>query len=364
MKRALSLTLTLILLLALLIPCAGAVNALTLIYDLTVDVSETVNVKPGDVITVSFRIRRPDAGAENFMVSILQNEIIYDQNFFEYVPDSAKAVKNGANALFQTRTDGTHIIKASFFNPNGGTFVPGEVFCTFQLRVIGTAGAGYICCDWSCAKAYDSKNAACSVIDSDNDPAAEVWLYANGFCHTFTDVKNDDWFHSAVDYVSQNSLMNGVGNNLFSPNSTMTRAMLVTVLYRLSGSPAVSGRNPFSDVHNGQWYTDAVIWANANSIVVGYGNGKFGTNDSVTREQIATIMCRYAKQRGVDVTKTTSLANYTDEWMVSSWAKDAVRWANAIGLMIGRTTTTLAPQDSASRAEVATILMRLCENVL
>lgn len=364
MKRVFSLTLILSLVFALCVPCAGAANTLDLIYDLTVDVSDTATVKPGDIVTVSFRIQRADAATDNFSIRVLQNEIIYDQNFYEYVPGSAKAVKGGANALFQTRTDGTHIIKASYLSPNGGSFVPGEVFCTFQLRVIGTAGSGWISCDWDCAKAYDGKNVSCAVNDGDNDPTADVRLTSNGACHTFTDVKNADWYHSAVDYVSQRGLMGGVGNNTFSPNSTMTRAMLVTVLHRLSGSPATTGTNPFTDVPNGQWYTDAVIWANENNVVTGYGNGKFGTNDSVTREQIATIMCRYAKQRGMDVSKTVSLAQYGDATKISSWAKDAMTWANAVGLITGRTTTTLVPQGTATRAEVATMLMRLCENVL
>lgn len=366
MKRLFTLLLSLCLCCSLLAPCACAVESggLNLIYDLTVEGSDSATVKPGDIVTVTFSILRGDDKQDKYAIRVLQNEIIYDQSFFEYVDGSAKVVKDGGNALFQTRTDGTHIIKASYLSPSGGSFAPKEDFCTFQLRVVGTSGSGWVSCDWDCAKAYDGDNKSCAVRDGDNDAAADLRIAVDGPCHPFTDVKTTDWYHGAVDYVSQRGLMGSVGNNRFDPNGTMTRAMLVTVLYRLSGSPAVTGKNPYTDVKNEQWYTDAVIWANENGVVGGYGNGLFGTNDSVTREQIATIMCRYAKQQGVDVSKTGSLAHFTDGAKVSSWAADAMRWANGIGLVTGRTTTTLVPQGTATRAEVATMLMRLCENVL
>lgn len=364
MKRLFSMTLILTIVFALCAPCANAANGLELIYDLTVEGGDSAAVKPGDIVTVTFRMLRGDGKQENYAISVMQNEIIYDQSFFEYVSGSARAVKGGANALYQTRTDGTHLIRASYLSPSGGSFGAEEDFCTFQLRVVGTSGSGWITCDWDRAQAYDGGNKTCMVNDGDTDTTTDLRITANGPCHTFTDVKAADWYHGAVDYVSLRGLMGGVGNNAFSPNTTMTRAMLVTVLYRLSGSPAVTGTNPFTDVPNGQWYTNAVIWANENNVVTGYGNGKFGTNDSVTREQIATIMCRYAKQQGVNVAKTCSLAHFTDGAKVSSWADEAMRWANSIGLITGRTATTLAPQNTATRAEVATILMRMCENVL
>ena len=364
MKRLISLFLWVSLICALLVTGAFAARQTELIYDLTVEGGEAATVKPGDIVTVTFRILRGDGKQDNFALLTLQNEIIYDQNFFEYVKGSDKVVKGSGNALFQTRTDGTHIIKASYLSPTGGSFKAEETFCTFQLRVVGTSGSGWVTCDWDRAKAYDGDNRACVVKDGDSNALADVWVTANGPCHTFTDVRATDWYHSAVDYVSLRGLMGSVGGDRFDPNGTMTRAMLVTVLYRLTGSPAVTGKNVFSDVKDGQWYTDAVIWANENDIVGGYGNGKFGTNDSVTREQIATIMCRYAKQQGVDVAKTCSLAHFTDAAQVSSWADSAMRWANSIGLMTGRTATTLAPQGTATRAEVATVLMRLDQDVL
>jgi hypothetical protein len=179
----------------------------------------------------------------------------------------------------------------------------------------------------------------------------------------FADVASSDWFYGAVKYVNQNSLMSGTLAAAFEPNVTMTRAMLVTVLYRLEGEPAVTGGSSFTDVQDGQWYTNAVIWADANGVVTGYGGGLFGTNDSVTREQMAVILYNYAQYKDYDVTKTAELLSYTDASFVDSWALPAMQWANAEGLITGMTATTLSPTGSATRAQVATILMRLVENI-
>ena len=171
------------------------------------------------------------------------------------------------------------------------------------------------------------------------------------------------WAEEAIDRATELKLMNGVGNRLFAPDTIMDRAMLVTVLYRLEGSPAVTEANPFTDVANGTWYTDATIWANSNKIVNGYGGGLFGPTDPVTREQIATILYRYAEWKGYDVSKTKDLSAYTDASAISTWALKEMQWANAEGLITGRTATTLAPGGTANRAEVATILVRFCDSI-
>ena len=179
----------------------------------------------------------------------------------------------------------------------------------------------------------------------------------------FTDVKSGDWFFEAVKYAVQKGLFSGTGENIYSPTMPMTRSMLVTVLYRMEGSPEVTAANTFTDVETGQWYTDAVIWANANGIVTGYGEGKFGTNDPITREQMAAILYRYAQTKGYDVTKTTELTAYTDASSVSTWAETAVKWAVSQGMITGTTNTTLSPTGIATRAQVAAILQRYIENV-
>lgn len=179
----------------------------------------------------------------------------------------------------------------------------------------------------------------------------------------FLDVCSGDWFYDAVRYVVANGFMNGTSSTLFASNGTMTRAMLVTILYRMEKSPKVTGENPFTDVKAGQWYTDAVIWANAKGIVEGYGGGKFGPMDTLTREQFAAMLQRYARYKDYNVGKTADLSGYADAKQISPWAKAAMQWANAEGLITGRSETTLVPKGSATRAETATILMRFQETV-
>ena len=177
----------------------------------------------------------------------------------------------------------------------------------------------------------------------------------------FSDVNTKDWFYDAVAYVYENHMMNGTGNNCFNPMRTTTRAMIVTTLYRLEKQPS-AGSCTFTDVPSGQWYTDAVAWTAANGIVNGYGNKRFGPNDTITREQVAAILYRYAQFKGYDVNDTSDLSRYADVNQVSNWAKSAMSWANARGLITGNSATTLNPTGSATRAEVAAILMRFAEN--
>jgi hypothetical protein len=139
--------------------------------------------------------------------------------------------------------------------------------------------------------------------------------------------------------------------------------MLVTVLYRLEGSPAVAGTNGFTDVKEGRWYTDAVVWAAANKIVSGYGGGLFGPDDGVTREQLAAMLRNYAGYKKRDVSASADLSAYKDAGRISSWAEGAMKWAVAAGLIAGRSADTLAPGGGATRAEVAAMLMRFCESL-
>ena len=180
----------------------------------------------------------------------------------------------------------------------------------------------------------------------------------------FVDVKKSDWFYDEVQYAVSNGLFNGVGNDKFDPNGSMTRAMMVTVLYRLEGEPAVRGTSPFSDVSNNIWYTDAVIWAEDNAIVNGAGDNKFDPNSSITREQMAAVLFRYAQYKKYDTSASNSLSKYSDFSSISAWSLNAMKWANAEGLITGRTATTLAPKGTATRAEVAAILYRFVENVV
>ena len=178
----------------------------------------------------------------------------------------------------------------------------------------------------------------------------------------FTDVKEGDWFYEEVLYAYENGLMNGVGDNRFAPNSATTRGMLVTILYRLEGEPAVTGEAGFDDVAAGQWYTDAVIWAAANDIVNGIGDNQFGPENTLTREQLVTMLYRYAQNKGYDVTASADLSGYPDAGQIQSWAQEAMTWAVAEGIVEGMD-GNLNPAGHATRAQIATILMRFCEGV-
>ena len=201
---------------------------------------------------------------------------------------------------------------------------------------------------------FDTTNFGIFVIGYDAD---QIWE------NPFTDVKEEDWFYEAVKYVVQKGLFAGTSETTFEPNLTMTRSMLVTVLYRLAGSPEVEGSSKFSDVAPIAYYTDAVICATQTRIVGGYDNGQFGTNDPVSREQMATILYRYAQHMEYDVSLVKGLNDYTDSNQVSSYAVRAMQWAVANGIINGTSSTTLSPQGSATRSQVAVILMRFDEEI-
>ena len=174
----------------------------------------------------------------------------------------------------------------------------------------------------------------------------------------FTDVEENGWYHTGVDFMVKNGFMNGVADDAFDVDGNLTRAQLVTILYRIAGEPESTATNPFADVADGQWYTNAVIWAAENGIVKGVNTTTFAPNDQITREQIATILFRYAKAEKVE----GKLAGFPDAGKVSDYAADAMAWAVEQGLINGISEsdgkTYLAPQETATRAQIAVILMR------
>ncbi len=183
---------------------------------------------------------------------------------------------------------------------------------------------------------------------------------------SFTDIPGPgDWAHAGIDYAVENGLFNGMTDTTFEPETAMTRGMLVTVLWRYAQSPE-EGENTFTDVGAGEWYTKAVAWASHNGIVNGVGNGRFDPNSEITREQMATILYRYAQKYGFDTESTTNLDSFPDSGSISSYAVAAFRWAVAEGLINGSQENGVAylqPQGDATRAQVATILMRFIENL-
>ena len=197
-------------------------------------------------------------------------------------------------------------------------------------------------------------------------PASSVTVkatFVKGEGLPFTDVSVEDWFYDAVVYAYENGMMNGTSATLFTPNATTTRGMIVTVLYRLENSPKVQTGNTFKDVAADQYYAEAVAWAADKGIVNGYTNGEFRPNEPITREQLAAILYRYASYKNYGVTKRSDLSVYSDLAQLSSYASDAMNWAVAEELFQGVGASLLSPKTNATRAQVATILMRFCENV-
>ena len=175
----------------------------------------------------------------------------------------------------------------------------------------------------------------------------------------YTDLDRNGWYHEYVDWVLKNGVMNGVGGGLFEPNGETTRAMLVMVLYRMAGAPDMAGReSSFTDVSADSWYGAAVIWASENGIVNGVGGGLFDPDASLTREQMAMMLYRFAGYLGSNTEKRADLSAYGDADAVSAFAQDAMAWAVAEGLVNGRSAAELAPKAGATRAELATILFR------
>ena len=179
----------------------------------------------------------------------------------------------------------------------------------------------------------------------------------------FTDVSTSDWFYDDVAFVYENGLFSGTDSRSFSPNASMTRAMLVTVLYRLEGEPTVTGRSSFTDVRSGAYYEKAVIWAAANGIVTGTDSTSFSPDAKVTREQLAAILYRYAQYRKLDTDASAKLNSFTDAGSVSAYASEALGWAVSEGLINGAS-GKLMPKGDATRAQVAAILHRFVKNVL
>ena len=245
-----------------------------------------------------------------------------------------------------------------------GVNVPHTHSYTAAVTVPTCAERGYTTHTCECGDSYkntyvdalghDYKDGVCTRCGEKDPNAVPPVAYG--------DVSEKAWYYDAVQYATKNGLMNGVGGNKFDPNGEMTRAMLVTVLWRYAGQPK-EGKNTFTDVPNGKWYTDAVAWAAENGIVNGVGNNRFNPNGDITREEMATILFRYANKNGIDTSKRGNLNLFPDANQVSDWAKDAVQWTVAEGIING-SDGKLLPRGNATRAQVATIFMRLIENIV
>ncbi len=202
----------------------------------------------------------------------------------------------------------------------------------------------------------DDKNAEEKTDDEEKTEEPKEWV------NPFSDVKDGIWYYDTVKYVTENGIMNGVEEGKFAPDDTLTRAMLVTILYRVEGSPEVSAESKFTDVKGSDWYGAPIVWASENGIVNGVSETEFAPNNNITREQIAAIIYRYASAKGYDVTQGgMAVREFEDYETISGWAREAMQWAVNAKLISGTTATTVAPLENATRAQAATIIMRFIE---
>lgn len=181
---------------------------------------------------------------------------------------------------------------------------------------------------------------------------------ANAASHGFTDVPDSSWYSSYVEYVYANNLMKGMSDTAFQPQAKMSRAMLVTVLHRIAGTPETDFKPPFTDVVEGKWFTTPIAWAYSAGVVKGVTDTTFCPNKNVSREQMVTIIYRYAGASGLDVSGTADMSKYSDAGSISKYATDAFAWAISAGIITGTSKTELSPKGDATRAQCAAILQR------
>ena len=240
-----------------------------------------------------------------------------------------------------------------------------RTICSTEYGVyMGTANPYYGTQLW---RMYSDRDE--SITDPENPSDPEFDCNGGEYCpsHRFVDVDQTKWYHEGIDFCIENGLMNGISDTLFAPNDNTTRAMFVTVLYRLSGCPNVSGSIPFTDIGDSTWYTQAVIWAEQMGIIQGYGDGMFGPHDNITREQAFTMLYRYAQVMGYDVTPKSELAGFPDRDTVSAYALEAMEWAYATGLLKGvqlDNSIMLNPKSYTLRSQVAVLVMRFYRNII
>lgn len=345
--------------LALLLFVCLAISALAVdgsqsfLYTLQTEGSGSVSTAVGEEFTVTVILSRTDA-AEEWAMYAWQTEVAFDPTAFELVEDSVTPASGIGSSIHPGARETRVFFNAFSYSKSGSAYPASLEVGSFRLRAkwggeYTVHNENYLVSTAGGADRYECRSSDLTVSVAGEMPIDR-----------FTDVSRDDWFADAVNFAVRRGLFQGVSDTEFAPNMNMTRAMLVTVLHRLEGNPAPAAPSGFEDVPADDWYTEAVAWARERGVVQGYSDTQFGPNDSITREQMAAILFRYAKNKGYDVSMRADLTAYEDGVSVSSWAHEAMSWANAAGLIRGRTETTLNPVATATRAEVATILMRFC----
>lgn len=379
-------------------------------FDLTVNGQTSVTVQPGSEVDVEAKLMRTDAD-ESFSMYALQYDIWYNSDIFELIADSLSGGNHELRITESTLAggrDGWSSVSASAYSTSvsGDKWANGDTVVAFKLKakragIASLQSKNYYVSRADGMSSYDvSANDAFITIkkldsnkgntgDDTNgsesnsntggsasggsssgggasvkpDAPAETPANDNDASlakpsSRFDDIAAGAWYESAVSYALEKGLFSGTSEKTFSPNGTMTRSMLVTVLWRMEGTPVTAAGSSFNDVENGKWYTDAVAWASSNGIVTGYGNGRFGVSDSVTRQQLAAILYRYASLKGIDVSDVADISGYADASEIASWAKAPVEWTVENGIINGVSANKLSPSGTATRAQAAAMLMR------
>jgi len=369
--------------------------------EVTIDVSglnrniATVSILTETVKAIEKAVNDPDNDASALTVKLTDGSVTFDAKALAAITDQAKGgtiqlnldgiTESGLRTAQKTAIKDMDVqaIYDAYLTSNGqriSDFKGGKATVTVSYTLKdGQIGRGvvvwYVADDGKTAEvptAYNDKTVSFTVehfsnyvIAYDAERAAACPQDSTCPISAFTDADPTAWYHDGVHYVLENGIMSGLGNGQFAPNDTTSRAMLAQILYNMEGKPAIRSGIPFEDVSESDWYAMAISWAESNGIIGGYGNGKFGPNDDLTREQLVTIMYRYAKDKGIDVSvgENTNILSYDDAFDVSEWAIPAMQWAVGNGLISGKTASTLNPKDKATRAEIATIIMRYCEEI-
>lgn len=196
--------------------------------------------------------------------------------------------------------------------------------------------------------------------ETQKEPTQQKPTQTENNIKSFSDIKQDDWFYNDVMFVFNNKIMTGTSESEFSPDTTLNRAMMITILHRIDGDNSVYEKDIFNDVEKNSWYEDAVKWGYENKIVSGTGENTFAPMDNLTREQLCVMLYNYTEHIGVE-TEFADISTYSDNNTVSDWAKDAVCWAVQEKIVTGKGNNTLAPKDSATRAETAAVIRRYTE---
>jgi len=278
-------------------------------------------------------------------------------------PDNSDNFSSSGNSTATNPSYSTITVAAT---ENGSVSVsPAKAIAGASVSISVAPDNGYALDDLTVTDKSGAKVALSKAGDSKYTftmPGSDVTVTASFWKKPFSDVRETDWYYNAAKYASKHGLMDGVGNGLFAPNAIMTRAMVVTILYRLDGKPAVIGANPFNDVAKDSWYMDAVTWAAKNGIVSGYSHGRFGPDDKITREQMAEILYNYAKYKGITPTGTLSVElTYPDRGKISPWAREAAMYCQLKDFIQGDGKGNFNPLSGTRRCEAAVILMRFIE---